>query len=353
MKASTHGNQYGRTAARGKRLSRRAFLGAAGVVGTAAALGGVLGPGQAGAATASPLAGPRGGRAASQPAYGPVGATVQSGVYLKAHNRYHAANIFDGYVGRPAATTVQKWYFNEGRWPSSVPADMAQLSAAGCKFIMCFKPIRSPLTPSEGTNLQNTCNMFINHQPAPIDFDVVLWQEPNSANKDYFSSGSDYIAYVQYYRPYVPSGVSIIYDSAGSASASDQQGYFPGSALVDKVYCDFYGCAYKAKLSDGIQNPLHTLEQVADGNGLPFGLSEWGYGSARTALTPTSTPSASQYVSYINTVFTSRLTAGKVNGAVLYYDGDSSSAPWNVISGPKDWKTPLFQEIYDDLTSTS
>jgi hypothetical protein len=347
---STHSNRHSRGARRSRRLSRRAFLGAAGAVGSAA-LGGVLGSGRARAAAARPLAGPRVWRAASTPAYGLVGATVQADVYPK-EDRYGGAKVFDKYVSRPAAMTIQKCYFNEGTWPSSVPSDIAELSAAGCKFIMCFKPKRSPRTTTEGTKLQNTCNMFVNYQPTPIDFDVVLWQEPNSPNMGYFSSGSDYIAYVEYYQPYVPSGLSVIYDSSGSASASDQQSYFPGSALVDKVYCDFYGDAYQTKRGRGIDDPLAAIQRVADDNGLPFGLGEWGFGSANNALTPTSTPSAKEFVGYINKVFTSRLSDGKTNGDVLYYDGTTSSTPWNVISGPGDWKTPLFQEIYDNLSAT-
>lgn len=353
---NTCGRQNRNDAARDRRLSRRAFIGAAGAAGSAAALAGVLGSGRPGAATAKPLARPRAGNAPLPATHGPVGATVQTLVYPRANNRYGAAEIFDEYVSRPGALTTQKWYFKEREWPSSVPSDMARLSAAGCKFIVCFKPtthIDSMAGQADRASLLATCNMFLNHKsggkPAPISFDAVLWQEPNNG-KGSFANGKDYISYVKYYRPYVPAGIKVIYDCAGSASPNDQRSYFP-RGLVDKVYCDFYGNSYKSKLKAGIQYPLYAIETIADDNGLPFGLGEWGFGiSVKDALTPSSTPTAQQFADYIKTVFTNRLTVRKVNGAVLYYDGDDSSSKQNKITGAGDWKTPLYQEIYDALS---
>lgn len=302
---SSHGREENNVA-RDRRVPRRAFLSATGAV-TAAALGGVLGSGRASAATGTPLARQAAGYVPLGTTRGVVGATVQTAVYPSATDRYSAARIFDRIVNRPGAVAIQKWFFAEGKWPSSVPSDMAELSAAGCKFIMCFKPSRDQVNAKEPTpdqrKLRATCNML--------------------------------------------GGLNVIYDCSASASASDQQSYFPGSGLVDKVYCDFYGFTYKARLSQGIQDPLYYIEQVADDNGLPFGLGEWGFGSASDHLTPTTNPTARQFVDYINTVFTRRLQAGKVNDAVLYYEGAKSDA--NKITGPEDWKTPLFQEIYDSL----
>jgi hypothetical protein len=352
---SAHGSQDSNDAAQDRRLSRRAFLGAAGAAGSAAALGGVLGSGRAVAATGRPLARAYRGRAAAQGTRGFVGSTVQTAVYPHANDRYGAATIFDQYVNRPAAEITQKWYFNEGEWPtpspsdpSGIPDDMTQLAKAGCKFIMCFKPIRSPMTQGERNNLAAACNLFTG---ARIKFDVVLWQECNTPKKGYFPNANAYQDYVGYYQQSVPAGIDIIYDSAGSADSQDQQDYFPGSSLVDKVYCDFYGDAYAAKLSQGIQSPLAAIEAVADNHGLPLGLGEWGYGlSAASALTPSTKPyNADEFVGYINTVFTKRLSKGEVNGAVVYYDGDSSNTPWNVVMGAGDWKTKLFQQIYDSL----
>src|ERR1700722_13409621 len=214
---STHDSQHGNDQAGDRHLSRRAFLGAAGAVGSAAALGSVLGSRRAAEATTRPLARAHGGRAAAQVTHGPVGATVQTAVYPHANDRYGAATIFDGYVNRPAAAITQKWYFNEGEWPtpspsdpSGVPADMAELSAAGCKFIMCFKPNRVPLSQGERNNLQAACELFLNYapggKPAPINFDVVLWQECNTPNKGYFPNANAYKDYVGWCQPYVPAG---------------------------------------------------------------------------------------------------------------------------------------------------
>jgi hypothetical protein len=231
--------------------------------------------------------------------------------------------------------------------------DTGQGGAANFKWIMCFKPARDQVgntqpTPDQ-TALQAACNQLTS---AGVIFDVILWQEPNGASSTYFTDGAAYRAYVEFYRPYVPAGIHVIYDCAGSASPGDQQSYFPGNSLVQKVYVDFYGNHYANNLAAGRSDPLATLNNLAISNGVPFGLGEWGYGlSADNALTPTSSPTAGAYVAYLIGVFTARLNAGKTNGAIVYYDGTNPADTWNIIPGPTDWRVGPYQGLYNALAS--
>ena len=345
-------------------LSRRGFLGAVGVAGSAAALG-IAGAGAAQASTGR-LAGARGlAQPAAQGIKGDVGATVTDAVYSQP-NRLAAAELFDSYVS-PAkgALVTQKFYFQESQWPTTplenditVMYDTAQGGNAKFRWIMCFKPSRAqvdtaPVPTPDQLALQAACNELT---ATGVIFDVVLWQEPNgqkpTGQEPDFPSGAAYQEYVAWYQPYVPAGIQVIYDCSGSATQADQTSYFPGRDLVQKVYMDFYGNTYAAALAAGDDDPLATINNLATSAGLPFGLGEWGFGlSASNALTPYTATPASQYVDYFIGVFTGRLSAGERNGAVVYYDGTNPSSTWNIITGPADWKTALYQQVYNDLAS--
>src|ERR1700690_4076032 len=145
--------QAGRLPGRGAALSRRGFLA---VGGSAAALAAVAGP----AAASTRLRRPARARGRVAPLQGGttlVGSPVATAVY-SATDRMAAANIFNGYVSLPGALTVQKCFFNEGDLPTYVSADITQLSAAGCKLIMCFRPSRKLITEDQ-QKLQNTCEL--------------------------------------------------------------------------------------------------------------------------------------------------------------------------------------------------
>jgi hypothetical protein len=259
------------------------------------------------------------------------------------------------------ALVTQKFYFKESTWPTNplesditVMYDTAQGGNAKFRWIMCFKPSRAqvgttPVPAPDQLALQAACNQLT---AAGVIFDVVLWQECNGPDSGFFPDGAAYQEYVAWYRPYVPAGIQVIYDCSGSATLADQVSYFPGRDLVQKVYMDFYGNTYADALAAGDDDPLATINNLATSNGLPFGLGEWGFGlSAANALTPDTTPTASQYVDYFIGVFSGRLNAGERNGAVVYYDGTNPSSTWNIITGPADWKTALYQQVYNNLAS--
>lgn len=329
--------------AQNSRLTRRGFLTTA-AMGSAAALGVFGGGGLAAASTRVP-------RAPSQGVKGLIGATVMRYQYAAATTRLGAASIFDGYVASAlGATVIQKYYFGVSQWLSDpLPTDVTQLPAQypDFKWIMCFRP--SPdRTRADRDNLKRSCELLTE---AGIDFDAVLWQEPNGPHRTVFPKALDYQKYFYFYAPAVPSGTDIIYNSESDALEADQQSFFPSQGGVDKIYYDFYGNVYAAARFHGNDNPLSVLEQVADDNGLPFGLGEWGFGTtANDRITPWTHPTAGEFVDYILSVFTARITAGLTNGDVLYFDGQNSAAKQNLISSANSWKVPLYQSVYTQLT---
>jgi hypothetical protein len=77
----------------------------------------------------------------------PVGATVDLASYAS-KNYLDAANTFDGFVGLPLATTIQKVYMGHGEFPPHPPLKMTQLAKAGCEFLVSIEPSRN-MVPSE------------------------------------------------------------------------------------------------------------------------------------------------------------------------------------------------------------
>lgn len=333
--------------AQNERLSRRSFLTTAAAAGSAAALGMLGGGGRAVASARTPRRLP-----ASPGVKGLIGSTVTD--YLYGYdNRIQAASIFDGYVSSAlGAQVIQKYYFAESQWLTTpLPDDVTELphKYPNFKWIMCFRPSLK-LTTADQTNLQQTCQLLVDKG---INFDVTLWEEPNGQHRTQFKTAADYQNYYYFYAPYVPTSVDLIYLSCGSATQADQLAFFPSQGRVDKVYCDFYGNVYATALWEGIENPLANLEGLADDHGLPFGIGEWGYGTTpKDYLDQNSKPTAEEYVNYILSVFTARLSAGKTNGDLIYFDGQSPADTQNLITATTDWKVPLYQQVYNELSGT-
>lgn len=121
-------------------------------------------------------------------AAGFIGATTFAPGYPAAGgDEVKAASIFDGYTGLKLAGTIQKRYLAEGQWLTSVPKSWAQLTAAGCRFWLCVKPLRtgvgSPaIAASERANLAATVKLL---KP----YGLVLWNEyddPDSSGVYWF-----------------------------------------------------------------------------------------------------------------------------------------------------------------------
>jgi hypothetical protein len=284
---------------------------------------------------------------------GRIGSTVMPFLYEGTNTRIGAASVFDGFVSSAVgAAVVQKYYFNESQWlPDPLPADVTDLPAQypDFKWIMCFRPSLD-LTTADQTGLRRSCELLVD---AGINFDAVLWQEPNGPNSTVFPTAADYQNYFYFYRPHVPNDIDVIYISCSAALPEDQVSFFPSQGGVGKIYYDFYGNIYAAAHWKKDKHPLSTLDALANEHDLPFGLGEWGFGAALTdALTPTTDPTAGAFVEYLVEVFSKRFDAGKTNGDVIYFDGRSAASTQNLITSADDWKVPLYQRVYAALAGS-
>jgi hypothetical protein len=134
-----------------------------------------------------------------------VGATISASAYGTSNN-VDAANIFDGYVGMPLATTIEKIYLGLGEFPAKPPVKMTQLAKAGCQFLISVKP-STTLSTSQQTALANFLAMLNSHG---LSYRVALFAECN----DKGFTVSQWLAYWSYYAPVVKdAGVACTYNA--------------------------------------------------------------------------------------------------------------------------------------------
>lgn len=201
-------------------LSRREFLG--GAAGIAAAA--TLPPSHSARSAVTPLA----------------GATVNLGSY-GVSSYLDAAHIFDGYVGLPMATRIEKIYMEQGSFPTAPPVKMTQLAAAGCQFLVSVQPSKQ-MTPTERSRLAAWLAMLNN---AGISYRVVLFAECNNIA---FPTAAEWLAYWSYYAPTIQdAGVLCGYDpGANSKAISRALAYFPANPAPDELWMDYYATSFRA-----------------------------------------------------------------------------------------------------------
>jgi|ERR1041385_3230240 hypothetical protein len=270
--------------------------------------------------------------------HGLVGATIGPANY-PGTDETQASNMFDRFVGRPMAANVQKIYYQEGVWPSSIPMKDQEIIDLGAKLLISFKPSRTP-SMSERTNLANAIDMY---RTANATFDVTLWQEPN--DRSAFSTGSDYIGYVDYYGPTVrAAGIPLVYDPGAGGGVDSWGAYYPGPSMIDKIMIDFYGSAWL----NGTR--LDAIAAIADraSPAKPLGLGEWNDAATSAGtLTPTQ---FGHYVTYLINFFTTRLSNGKSNGDIIFWMGNNAvDIPADQVLSSSDFKVPHIQRLYDSL----
>lgn len=270
---------------------------------------------------------------------GLVGATVGAANY-PGTDETQASNMFDRFVGRPMAANVQKIYYQEGTWPSGIPAKDQEILNLGAKLLISFKPSRTP-SPSEKANLAAAINMY---KKANAVFDVTLWQEANDGSA--FSQGSDYRAYVNYYGPTVhAAGIPLVYDPGAGGGAASWKAYYPGDSMIDKIMIDYYGSAWLSGTR------LDAIAAIADGASPPksLGLGEWNDTAASPGKLTTS--QFGDYVNYLINFFSARLSNGRSNGDIIFWMGDNAvNIPADQILSSSDFKVPYVQKLYDSLS---
>lgn len=303
--------------------SRRQFLGGAAGLAAAAAL-----PASAAAWPASATARPGPARTPSRritAATTPVtGATVDLQSY-GSKNYLDAAKTFDGYVGLPLGTTIQKVYMGHGEFPSHPPLKMTQLAAAGCEFLVSIEPSKT-LTSAEQATLAKWLTMMNN---SGINYRVVLYSE---CNDKAFKTASEWFAYWSYYAPVVKdAGVVCAYDCGmGFKALPRASAYFPSNPAPDELWMDFYATSFRGG------SRLDPVIALAENAGIPAGIAEWNWSAGDLIFTPMTMPWWNAYCEYI----VSLATAGKLTLGAIFFNAVAKGGRADVIASTNDPRIP-------------
>jgi len=301
-------------------LSRREFLGGAAGVAAVAAL-------PASASIPSRHASLRARRnAAAIPAFG---ATVDLASY-SSKNYLDAANTFDGLVGLPMATTIQKVYMGHGEFPPHPPLKMTQLAKAGCEFLVSIEPSRS-MVPSEQALLAKWLTMMNN---SGIPYRVVLYSESNDKA---FKTAPEWFAYWSYYAPVVKdAGAVLAYNcGCGFKALPRAAAYFPSNPTPYELWMDFYATSFRGG------SRLDTLIGLADTAGIPAGIAEWDWSAGNLIFTPMTLPWWNAYCEYI----VSLASADKLPLGAIFFNAIAKGGRADVIGSASDPRIPGIHRV--------
>jgi TAT (twin-arginine translocation) pathway-exported protein len=301
-------------------LSRREFLGGAAGVAAVAAL-------PASATTPSRHASLRARRSAAiTPAFG---ATVDLASY-SSKNYLAAANTFDGLVGLPMATTIQKVYMGHGEFPPHPPLKMTQLTKAGCEFLVSIEPSRN-MVASEQALVAKWLTMM---NSSGIPYRVVLYSESNDKA---FKTAPEWFAYWSYYAPVVKdSGAVLAYNcGCGFKALPRAEAYFPSNPTPDELWMDFYATSFRGG------SRLDTLIGLADNAGIPAGVAEWDWSAGNLIFTPMTLPWWNAYCEYI----VSLASAGKLPLGAIFFNAVAKGGFADVISNASDPRIPGIHRV--------
>ena len=295
-------------------LSRREFLGGAAGIVAATAL------------PASASAQARGARAAATPV---AGATVDLASYgVKSY--LDAANIYDGYVGMPLATTMQKVYMGHGQLPDEPPLKMIQLAASGCEFLVSIEPSKT-LTTAEQARVQTFLGALTS---AGLTYRVALYSE---ANDKAFKTSQEWFTYWSYYAPVIKAaGATCVYDcGTGFKALPRATAYFPSNPSPDELWMDFYCTSFRGGTR------LDNLIGMADAIGIPSGVAEWGWSAGVIVFDPMTMPWWNTYCEYL----ISLATTGKLTLGAIFFNAVAKGGRADVIGGPSDPRIPGIQRV--------
>jgi|HubBroStandDraft_6_1064221.scaffolds.fasta_scaffold270794_2 hypothetical protein len=258
-----------------------------------------------------------------------VGATVDLASY-GGKNYLDAANTFDGFVGLPMATTIQKVYMGHGEFPPHPPLKMTQLAKAGCEFLVSIEPSRS-MVPSEQALLAKWLTMM---NSSGIPYRVVLYSESNDKA---FKTAPEWFAYWSYYAPVVKdAGVVCAYDcGCGFKALPRAAAYFPSNPAPDELWMDFYATSFRGG------SRLDTLIGLADAAGIPAGVAEWDWSAGDLIFTPMTLPWWNAYCDYLVTL----ATAGKLSLGSIFFNAVAKGGRADVIDSASDPRIPGIHRV--------
>lgn len=253
-----------------------------------------------------------------------VGATVDLASYHST-NYVDAANTFDGYVGLPLATTIQKVYMGHGELPPHPPLKMTQLAKAGCEFLVSIEPSKT-MTSAEQALLAKWLTMM---NSSGIPYRVVLYSESNDKA---FKTAPEWFAYWSYYAPVVKdAGVTLAYNCGmGFKALPRAAAYFPSNPSPDELWMDFYATSFRGG------SRLDTLIGLADAAGIPAGIAEWNWSAGDLIFTPMTLPWWNAYCDYIVTL----AAAGKLPLGAIFWNAVGKGGTADVIASASDPRIP-------------
>lgn len=230
--------------------------------------------------------------------------------------------------------------------------DLSNYLQYGTKVMFALTPKPTGFTNSDKTLLANFLTAIKNMGYNANNCSIILWQEPENnnhfggsvANGGYGGGPTAYQAAMQFYGPTVnASGLPLHQDvGMGSGDANAQSylnaGFATTGITFAGVYVDFYYGAWNRGIT------LTNVAAIADAQGLPFGLGEFGMHV---------TDNYKAYFTYINNFFSARLQNGLVNNDIEYYQGQCSADGANDLTSPilnsTDPRIPHYQSLYDNL----
>jgi hypothetical protein len=245
-------------------------------------------------------------------------------------NYLDAANTFDGFVGLPMATTIQKVYMGHGEFPPHPPLKMTQLAKAGCEFLVSIEPSRS-MVASEQALLAKWLTMMNN---SGIPYRVVLYSESNDKA---FKTAPEWFAYWSYYAPVVKdAGVTLAYNcGCGFKALPRAEAYFPSNPAPDELWMDFYATSFRGG------SRIDTLIGLADNAGIPAGVAEWDWSAGNLIFTPMTLPWWNAYCEYLVTL----ATAGKLELGAIFFNAVAKGGRADVIDSASDPRIPGIHRV--------
>jgi hypothetical protein len=273
---------------------------------------------------------------------GLVGAYIKPVMFGTGTSMATAETNWASITGNPV--TVRRVYWTTGAnavppaitGPGTGSGDGQLADAAnGVKNYIDFTPPYNPVSTTAFNAIQQ---YLASCKAAGLVADVSLWHEPLAQGL----TATQFIDMWNFYAPMVSSFYPCCFNMESfNAQQNNEASYFPGTEFCAKVYVDFYAREY----FDAFNIRLDAAEAVADTNGLPFGLGE--FNGDTTEQTPTQ---LNTYFTYIQTFFTSRLSASKVNAdLILFNDNEPGNQPY--ITSSSDIRVPFYDDIYAALAA--
>jgi hypothetical protein len=205
---------------------------------------------------------------------------------------------------------VTRWYQAQGDF--SIGTNLSQMVSASIKVCLTLRPDYATLNPAHITAIDT---MLASLKASGANVNVTLWHEP------YYSglTAAQFVALVRYYGPtvrkYYP--LWVVYSGPDAVAVN---GFYPGDLYCDGVAVDAYALSGTGQIINA--------QSIADTGGKPFGC--WEFNGGADLGSPLAVQGQTQAVitahfQYLQNLFSDRLTAGKLNGDLLFFSAGTSN----------------------------